>query len=317
MSTNHSAGPSSASCTTIIHRSLGGVAGYREVSDDASRLAVRAFPFAKLEEAAATKSLAVPACYILADEHTVYIGESGNVGRRLLEHLNDSTKAFVREVFVLSASDDRWFDKTVAMYFQYALTHAAQDAGLIAVQKGVNPRVMDLPPWRLATLTRIAEDAERLLYDAGCRAFHSNCDSQLPPIPVFGASPENENADPEDNGVMEIGVAAPPGVEEYELFHGHVWARGYWSGDSFVVAAGSDVRNVLNASVNALIGTRRQELEDAGVLGQIPGVFDRRRLMAAVALPSAAIAAKVVCGAHVNSTKWQPVQHAQPVILAV
>jgi hypothetical protein len=69
------------------------------------------------------------------------------------------------------------FDKTTALYLQWSLDNAAEKAGLVAVQKGVNPRLLDLPSWRRETLDRIVEDALRLLFDAGCRAFRSNCAS--------------------------------------------------------------------------------------------------------------------------------------------
>jgi hypothetical protein len=116
---------------------------------------------------------------------------------------------------------------------------------------------------------------------------------------------------------MQIGVTTTPeGAEEFELVYGTVWARGYYSGEHFIVAAGSDFRIQTNDSVNAITRNRRDELVRAGVLVDIPGIGDRRRLMVAVAFPSISIAGKVVSGAHLNSTKWQPLRIAQRFILA-
>jgi len=83
-----------AACTNV-HRPLGGIEGLREVHDDVGRLSVSAFPFAMVRDMSMTRA-AVPACYILADHCTAYIGESGNVGRRLTDHFRDQTKAFAR-----------------------------------------------------------------------------------------------------------------------------------------------------------------------------------------------------------------------------
>ena len=310
------------SSTSIIHRPAGGIAGVREVFDDASRLAVWSFPMAHARDLLVAKS-SVTACYILAGHDTVYLGETNNLYRRLSEHLLDSTKAFAREVFVVTGIGDAPFDKTTAVFLQWALDHAAEKVGLVAVLKGVNPRLLDLAPWRRATLDRIVEDALRLLFDAGCRAFHSNCASMRPVLPN-AELPEQQSpdiagdaAEADDTGPMEIGVAATPtGVPEFELSYGDLWARGYPSNDGFVVTAGSEVRTSINASVNPILHTRRQDLAAAGVLAEIPGLSDRMRLSVSVWFPSSAIAAKVVTGAHVASSKWMALRNPKPFVIA-
>jgi hypothetical protein len=52
---------------------------------------------------------------------------------------------------------------------------------------------------------------------------------------------------------------------------------------------------------------RRAALFEAGVLTPIPGAVDRMRITVDIAFPSMATAAKSVCGAHVDSSKWRPV----------
>lgn len=91
--------PEHPACTSNIHRPMGSVAGLREVHDDVGRLVVSAFPFMMVKDISFARS-AVPACYILADHATAYIGETGNAGRRLAEHAGDPSKAFAREVYV-------------------------------------------------------------------------------------------------------------------------------------------------------------------------------------------------------------------------
>jgi hypothetical protein len=308
------------SCTSIIHRPAGGIAGVREVFDDASRLAVWSFPMAHARDLLVAKA-SVTACYILAGHDTVYFGETNSLYRRLSEHLLDSTKAFAREVFVVTGLGDASFDKTTAVFLQWALDHAAGKAGLVAVLKGVNPRLLDLPSWRRATLDRIVQDALRLLFDAG--AFHSNCCSMLPMLrdsdPAEPASSDiaRGTIEADEAGQMEIGVTATPlGAPEFELAYGDLWARGYPSGDGFVVTAGSEVRTLINPSVNPILYTRRKDLADAGVLVEIPGLSDRMRLTVSVWFPSSAIAAKVITGAHVASNKWAALRNPKPFVIA-
>ena len=311
---------STNSSTSIVHRAAGDIAGVREIFDDASRLKVCAFPFAMVRHIVAGKA-AVPACYILADHESIYIGESNNVGRRLSEHLSDVAKAFAREVFVVAGLGDG-FDKISAVYMQWSLTRMAEQAGLVVVQKGVSPRVLDLPAWRRATLDRIVDDGQRLLFDSGCRAFHSSYASMRRELSDTdhpdATAPEIacDGNDTDDIGEMEIGVIATPrGVGDFELVYGDLWARGYPSDQGFVVAAGSEVRSLINASVNPIVHTRRAELANAGALAEIPGLTDRQRLMVSVWFPSAAIAAKVITGAHVASNKWTALRHPQPFII--
>jgi hypothetical protein len=302
-------------CTSFVHRPAGGIAGFREVFDEASRIAVTAFPMTMVKNLVAAKS-AVAACYILADHQRVYIGESGNVGRRLSEHAADPSKAFAREVYVISGGGNASFDKTAALYLQHRLTRAAEAAGLVQVQKGSSATLLDLPGWRCAPLDRIVEDGQRVLYDAGCRAFDSSCASQRPLDSVLSAEAYDGSVEADDLGQMEIGVVATPcGAVEFQFSYGDIWGRGYAANNGFVVMAGSEVRTLINASVNPILHTRRAALDEAGVLADIPGLLDRQRLLVSVWFPSMAIAAKVLAGAHVASSKWAAVRDGRPFVL--
>jgi predicted GIY-YIG superfamily endonuclease len=308
-STNTSVQPA---CTNNVHRPMGDIAGLREIHDDVGRLTVSAFPFAMVKDISPARA-AVPACYILADHATAYIGETGNVGRRLSDHAADPSKAFAREVYVISGYERAWFDKTAALYLQHRLTAIAERADLVDVVKGTNPQVLELPSHRRASLDQFVEHGERLVFDAGCRVFRSNFASQR------RTAVEAEIAiGPDETGPMQIGViATPPLGSELELAYGELWARGYPAQeDGFVVMAGSEVRSIVNPSVNPILRTRRAELVDAEALVGIPGVQDRKRLRVAVWFPSAAIAAKVVTGAHVDSGKWVQPRYPQPILIA-
>jgi hypothetical protein len=294
-------------CTTIIHHPAAAATGLREVGDESAAVAVRAFAFADVAAAVAAGGLACAGAYLLCGQFAVYIGESGNVSRRLVEHAADDTKRFATEVFAIIGAGAPRLDKPSILYLQARLTAAAEAAHHVGVQKGVSPCIPDLPAYRVATLERMLADAFRLLYDAGCRVFH-RCRPIGAPDPAAVLTDE-----PDDPGLMEIGVAdVPPGVPQYELIYTDTWARGYQHEDRFVVLAGSEIRNAINPSTNPILRERRERLEAANVLMPIAGIEDRVRLRVAVAFPSAAIAAKVVCGAHVNAKTWRPLAPANP-----
>jgi predicted GIY-YIG superfamily endonuclease len=254
---------------------------------------------------------AVPACYILADHRTAYIGETGNIGRRLSDHFRDPGKGFAREAYVISGYEGAWFDTTAALYLQYRLTKIAEQAGLVEILKGTNPQVLELPSHRRASLDIFVEHGERLLFDAGCRVLRSNFASQRRTVA------ELEPTGPDETGPMQIGViATPPLGSELELAFGDLWARGFPVAEGFVVIAGSEVRNAINPSAPQVVENWRGELANAQALVAIPGLQDRKRLRVAVQFPSAAIAAKVCTGAHVDSSKWQPPRDPRPVLIA-
>lgn len=295
------------STTTIIHRPNGGLGGYRVISDGASRVVVHAFPMTDLASVSGADLLATPGSYLMTDGRVAYVGESNRVSRRLADHCADPSKSFGRDVFVITGCDGSSFDKALGLDFQFRLTREAIDCGVVTVAKGLNPVQPRMTAAVRATHDRVYFDALRLLFDAGCRIFVPAGSEPSPHQPPPAAESVGEAV---DGGPMSIGVSsAPLGADEFEMKYLGLWARGYWAADRFVVAAGSEVREETNGSVDALTRSRRDELFDAKVLSAIPGVSDRRRLVAAVAFPSTSIAAKILCGAHTPG-KWVPVNKA-------
>ncbi|MBR0925198.1 hypothetical protein ABH973_002397 [Bradyrhizobium ottawaense] len=303
--------------SSIIHRPLGGLNGYRVVYDRACRAVVHAFPLSDLAAVAAAGLLAGAGAYVLTDGTTAYIGESSRPARRLADHASDPAKGFAREAFVVGG-DAGAFDKSVAVDFQYRLTSLAVATGAVALAKGVNPVAPALSPADRSTHDRIFEDALRLLHDSGCPVFRAS-----PPVPVEAVElsppptgPSAEAAgDERDGGPLTIDVSTVPlGAAEFCLRYLGIWARGYAHGDRFIVAAGSEVRSQPNGSVDRLTKRRHDQLLGAGVLAAIPGVSDRLRLVVAVAFPTPSIAAKTVCGAHTPG-RWLPLDPAKAIWL--
>lgn len=312
---------SSEESSTIVHRIGPDIIGIREVIDEVSGLTIHAFPMTLVRDIVPARAM-MTACYVLAGNDRLYVGESTRIGRRLCDHAADPTKAFAQEVFVITNEGSQPFDKAAVLFLQHHFSRAAEEAGLVIMQKGTGAPALDLSRHRAAYFRHMALIGERLLFDAGCRAFHCAgdrrqvvaADAEPEPIPEVGCVDLTPS---DDGGPMEIGVVAiPAGAVEYQLAYGDLWARGYPADGGFVVAAGSEVRSEINASVNPILHTRRDELEGAGVLAGIPAVADRRRLLASVWFPSPAIAAKVITGAHVASNKWTAVHDPRPFVLA-
>lgn len=299
---------------TTIHRPFGGIVGYRQLSDRASRVSVHAFPMSALPQVSASGVLASPGAYVITDHRVAYVGESGRPARRLGEHAADRSKvAYAREVFVIAGCEGSSFDKLIAVDLQFRLTHLAVDAGVVAVTKGVNPVEPRLTQADRSTHDRLVDDALRLLFDAGCRIF-SQPSGDVDRGAQGKSQPVEENVDHADGGSMEIDVATPVGAQEFELRYADCWARGFWHENHFVVGAGSEIRTQTNSSCDPGTRGRRDDLFRAGVLGEVPGVSTRRRLLVALAFSSMSIAAKTVSGAH-TAGRWTPLASRSRVVV--
>jgi hypothetical protein len=315
--------------TTIIMRDSADPYGPRFVTDDAVALTVRAFRFVDIAAVTAGGTLATAGAYLLSGATGVYVGESGNIGRRLQEHSLDPSKSFAIEVFVVAGSGHR-LDKSAAIYLQKRVSDMVEAVGVTRLIKGANPCTVDLPAHRTASLDRMLADSLPLLFDAGCRCLASVpqappnaasqaecCDAAVATAVAANGAADDHADDGDDEGPMLIGVTTVPlGVEELELTYGDLWARGYEHQGRFVVAAGSEMRATPNPSVNEHTLARRQRLIATKAALPVDGMEDRQRLQMAVAFPSRAIAAKVLAGAHVGSDKWRPLQASKPFIIA-
>lgn len=302
--------------STLVHRLTGDVTGVREIIDELTRLTVTAFPMAMAREILPARAM-MTAAYVLSDGQRIYCGESTRIGRRIWDHANDPSKSFARDVFVITRHTMEPLDKPTAIYMQAYLTRKAEEGGVVTVQRGTGPQVLDLTPMRGALYLQLSTIASRLLFDAGCTAFHTLGEAKpiLTTREAVDPPPPAEMVD--EATPIEIGVAATPGdAEEFQLAYSDLWGRGYDADGGFVVTAGSEVRREVNPSVNQMLHTRRRELEAARVLADIDGREDRQRLLVAVWFPSRAIAAKVVTGAHVGAAKWVAVGNPRPFVLA-
>ena len=327
--------------TTTIARDGVGLHGPRLVTDDASTLCVRVFGFTDIATVIAGGALDAPGAYILAGMSpadrlpAAYIGETGRLGRRLQEHAADVDKAFATEVYVLYDLDGHRLDKNDAVHLQRRLIEIVEQAGAARLVNNTGACTAKVSQGRAATVDKMLVDALPLLFDAGCRFLSPapvppmvtatakveagvSTAKDAPPLATTEPAADETNEEEDDGGPMEIGVSTTPiGVEELELAYSDLWARGYDYKDRFVVAAGSEMRLMTNGSANELTKARRDRLIEADAFDECGGDRDRRRLRIAVAFPSRAIAAKVLCGAHVASDKWRPLNAARPLMFDV
>ena len=306
--------PALAACTSKIYRPEGDTTGLRRIYNDASRVAVWACPMPQVSRIALDRAVGA-AGYLLANHNTVYVGETKNGFSRVIDHLDDPTKSFAREVYVIVGYPDPWLDKLPVLYLQYRLWEIAQSMNYAVVTNLRDPQIPAVPEEKRAELERIVTDARVFLFDAGCRALDSNFDNQHSAI--LDPEVEVDPIGPEDGDPMQIDVRVDPANgSERELLYTGIYARGYPHPErGFVVTAGSEVRNVVNPSAHKIITDRRKELRNKKVLVDIDGVGDRSRLIANVWFPSAAIAAKVVTGAHIGVRVWQPVRHPHTILI--
>lgn len=324
--------------TTTISRDGVGLNGPRLITDDASTLCVTALPFADIAMAVAGGSFDTPGAYILSGASpadgmpAAYVGESGRLGRRLQEHAADADKAFATEVFALYDADGHRLDKNDAVHLQRRLIELVEQASVARLINSTSACAAKISQGRAATVDKMLADALPLMFDAGCRLLSPalvppmvtatakveavvSAVKDAPPLTAPERSADESGEDEDDRGPMEIGVSTTPiGVEELELAYSDLWARGYDYKDRFVVAAGSEMRLMTNDSANELTKARRDRLIEADAFDECGSNRDRRRLRIAVAFPSRAIAAKVLCGAHVASDKWRPLNAARPLM---
>jgi hypothetical protein len=301
--------------TTLIQRNSADTLGLRVATDEAAALKVMAFLSTAMADVAATGVLDTSGAYILVGPRVCYLGETGLLSRRLLEHAHDPSKTFASEVFIVAGLERR-LDKATVIHLQARFTEMIEARGLLTVQKGVGPCASDLPQWRKDNIDRMLVDVLPLLFDLGFRGLDAVCAPEGEASDGREKSPNDDDGDDADDGAIEIGVSvAPPGVEEFELRHMNTWARGYEYLGRFIVVGGSEIRTAPNASISSHTANRRQQLFVQEAVEPIPGVSDRQRLKVAVAFPSRAIAAKVCAGAHCGTDKWRPLGRT-PVIVA-
>nr|WP_314256814.1 hypothetical protein [uncultured Devosia sp.] len=299
--------------TATIHLLDGRLDGVRTVESRTSPLRVHAAPWPELSSLLAHGLPASHGVYFLTRPLAGGIlaarpGEASDLRRRLTEHSADSAKDPFAEVYAVSSVDAR-LSKSDCRYLE-ARAHEVigqQPGRVLEVDK--IPAVAECPAHERDVLETLFAQARTLLYAAGCRALDA------PHLPFEAALPAER-----EDGLVEVradGLASFENEDEHELMYDNCWARGHATADGgFIIRAGSDIRKREGIALLPGISNRRRFLAERGVLGSIPGVTDRWRLLAAVYCSSPLLAAKVATGAHLSRVIWQRISPSDRIVMA-
>lgn len=299
--------------TATVHYLTGRLDGPRIVVSRTSPLRVFACNWADVGTLMGSGLPPNPGVYLLTKPSfagparlAVRPGEALDVRRRLGEHALDAGKSSFAEVYAVVAVDDR-LTKGDCRYLEARIHEIVAAAPGCVLEVDKIPAVAACPPYDRDVLESLLSQARIMLHAAGCRALDAAN------LPFASAEPEREE------GVIEVQADLTGDAEdEHELTYDGIWSRGYPTADNgFIIRAGSDIRRRENTALLAAVSSRRRMLAEKGVLGVLPGVTDRWRLLANVYCSSALLAAKVCTGAHVsNRGIWQRVAPASRIILA-
>lgn len=297
--------------TTVSVRYLdGSVAGPRVVESRVSPLRAFAGPWPEMLTLLPQGFPASSGVYLLtrpsgsgAPRVIVRPGEANDLRRRLNEHALDPTKSEFTEIFAVCAVDDR-LSKSDCRYVEARLHELVVENGAASLEVDRIPALQSAIHGR-EDLESLLDQSRLLLHAAGCLAL----DAQHVPTLL---------TEEKEEGVVEVTGEILGGInDEHELTYDNMWARGYPTTDGWIVRAGSDVRRRENMALLPTVASRRRMLLDRGVLGSIPGVGDRWRLMTDVFCSSALLAAKIVSGAHVSSKGiWQRISPSARMVVA-
>nr|WP_314257269.1 hypothetical protein [uncultured Devosia sp.] len=285
--------------TLSVHLLRSDLDGPRIVESRTSPLQVFAAPWSDLQSLLDAGVPSSPGFYILTRANGgkvgVRPGEAGDIRRRLLEHANDASKDKYQEVFAVTAVDGRT-TKYDARFFEARVHEIVAAAAHTVLEVDKIPVLANCRPAERAPLETLLHQARDLLYAAGCRGLDA------PRMQIPAAVDEAD-----DNTDMLIVESAGIGDDEHSLSYDGLWSWGYSTADGgFVVRAGSDVRRRENSALLQPVADRRRKLAELGVLGEMPGVTDRWRLLCSIKVGSPLLAAKMVTGAHIsNKGIWQ------------
>ncbi len=306
-----SAAPTPRSASVAVHYLQGRIDGIRIVDSRLSPLRVYAGPWPHLLTQLPQGLPPAPGTYLLCRPSIsgppriiVRPGEANDIRRRLQEHALDASKASFQEAFAVCSVDDR-LTKSDTRFMEARLHEIILASPTSSLEVDRVPALQSASGHGQDDLETLLDQARLMLSAAGCIAVDA---------PHLPAAP----AEQRDEGVVAISEGASSANEdEHELTYDSIWARGYPTNNGWIVRAGSDVRRRENAALLPPVANRRRMLLERGILGSMPGVDDRWRLLADVFCSSSLLAAKLVCGAHVTHRGiWHRLLPSERMIIA-
>lgn len=216
------------------------------------------------------------------EDHVAYIGQSGDVGRRLSQH-HSSKEFWTRALVAVSLTQD-WTTTHVA-YLEWLAIGRALEAGRYRLENGNQAS----NPFTPAPL------------EADCQEYFETI-AML--AAVLGVSLlERQKAVANNEAAATGSVNAPDGSDNLYLKDRACEAVGNQLSDGFTVRTGSVGRSQLLPSASGRLKDLRERLEASGHI-EVDG--DKIRVLRDLPFPSPSAAAQFLTGSSVNGRKlWQ------------
>jgi predicted GIY-YIG superfamily endonuclease len=246
-------------------------------------------PRTQLADLAQRDELKRTGVYVLAGQNpkdptqeTVYIGESDNTWKRLIQHNSDTSKDFWSKTIVITSKDEN-ITKAHGRYLESRLIQIANQAQRAQVINGTNPEITSLPEPDIADMEYFLAQIQMILPVLGF--------TFAIPLPKINA---NQNSEGSDNvsPVFHFNYAGS-NAEAQEI------------NDEFIIFAGSTARKTHTNSLADSYIQIREKLQREGKLidSQDPDywVFAQN-----VPFQSPSTAANIVGGASLNGRQhWK------------
>lgn len=219
-------------------------------------------------------------------QEMVYIGESDNIWKRLIQHNNDTSKEFWGKTIIITSKDEN-LTKAHGRYLESRLIQIASQAQRAQVINSTNPEITSLPEPDIADMEYFLAQIQMILPVLGFTFAMS-----LPKINIVQNSESSDSVSP----VFHFSYAGS-NAEAQEV------------NGEFIVFEGSTVRKVHTNSIADSYLQMREKLLREGKLRDSPNsdywVFSQN-----VPFQSPSTAANIIGGASLNGRKHWKVKNS-------
>lgn len=189
----------------------------------------------------------------------LYIGQTGELKRRLSQHHIDTKKEFWTRTFVMLSTNNT-MTQTHALYLEHKAIKTAQEVGRYDLQNGNHGNKPHTPDPLKADCEALFNDLDILLFTLGQPIFepHKN---NLPIIPKQKINPLNEIHNLADSTNQITGVNSDKASMLFYCKTKSVDAKGYYNKkDGFVILKGSLIRKQSMPSLGDWAINKKAEL---------------------------------------------------------
>lgn len=218
----------------------------------------------------------------------IYVGESDNVGRRVLQHARDEQKDFFEKVCIITSSDQN-LTKAHVRYLENRITAVAKESGRAIILNGNEPPPGIMPESDLADMEFFLDQLRLVFPVLGFEILRD------PVSTLIAAAASKESGTQQNSMPLELVLRnSREGLEGEAL----------QLGDEIIVRQGSFARKDPDYAMNQYSGLRDQLVADGSLAVTQDGgmlVFTRD-----VPFSSPSAAAAVIYGRNANGrTSWR------------